>query len=63
MTAFRNSHLHPQAAAFAPLAGVTFSVIDSVLPPQFQDMLYVRFVRDRKTGSLQTADTEVNTIN
>ena len=32
-------------------------------PPQFQDMLYVRCLRDCKTGGLQTADTELDTIN
>ena len=46
-----------------PVADGTFSVINSVLPPQFQDMLHVRCLRDCKTGSLQTADTELSTIN
>jgi len=49
--------------ALGPVADVTFSVINSMLPPQFQDMLYVRCLRDCKTGSLQTADTELSTIN
>ena len=39
------------------------SVVNSMLPPQFQDMLYVRRLRDCKTRSLQTADTELSTIN
>ena len=39
------------------------SVVNSMLPSQFQDMLYVSCPSDRKTGRLQTADTELNTIN
>jgi len=42
---------------------LAFSVSDSVLPPQFQDMLYVRCLRGCKTVSLQAADTELGTIN
>jgi hypothetical protein len=39
------------------------SIINSMPPSQFQDMLYVRCLRDCKTGGLQTADTELDTIN
>jgi hypothetical protein len=39
------------------------SIINSMPPSQFQNMLYVRCLRDCKTGGLQTADTELDTIN
>ena len=55
--------MQAMTAASGPSANVRFSVIDSVLTSQFQDVLYVRFVRDCKTGSLQTTDTELSAIN
>ena len=50
-------------SALGPVADVTVQSFNSVLPPQFQDVLYVRFVRDCKTGSFQTAYTELSMIN